>query len=286
MSDGPKPVHPDIKRLNDAWQDGYYGRHGDYYRLQDAASQQAYERGKRARDMGQTDPGDRPKQTLGEAIATAFGLAGAAAGLLFGLYRVGEGQGSWLGVLVLLLVGLVAGVLMWALVSGAARRGRKAILWRRGSEERDAATLERMWEARFGRAIPEALLAEIDDEGRGWTLDGKANFHLRMKTGKEFSVGVNTDSGALAVGTSGRGASPLEDAYHFVLIHDALGHDSIHVDEGSKKTRRALWAAASLVGLDVVDYTPDAKAVRMLADMKEQYSSRGAGGSGPGAPEG
>lgn len=280
MSDG---VHHSIEKRNKAWQDGYAGRHADFYRIQDAASQQAYEQGRRARGMGQTDPGGRPKQTLGEAIATAFALAGAAAGLLFGLYRVGEGQGSWLGVLVLLLVGFVAGVLVWALVAGAATRVHRAFLWKRGREERDAATLARMWEARFGREIPEALLAEIDDEGRGWTMDGKANFHLRMKTGKDFSVGVNTESGALTVGTSGRGASSLEDAYHFVLIHDALGHDSIRVDEGSKKTRRALWAAASLVGLEVVDYTPDAKAVRMLADMKEQYSSRSRGGPGQAA---
>jgi len=189
MSEGSECLHPSIKKRSDAWQDGYFGWHADFYRTQDAASQQAYEQGKRARGMGQADPSGRPKQTLGEAIATAFGLAGAAAGLLFGLYRIGEGEGSWLGVLVLLLVGFVAGVLMWALVAGAATRGHKAFLWKRGREERDAATLARMWEARFGREIPEALLAEIDDEGRGWTLDGKANFHLRMKTGKEFSVG-------------------------------------------------------------------------------------------------
>lgn len=288
MSEGPQPVHPDIQKLNEAWQDGYYGRYADTYRLRDAASQQAYERGRRAREAGRVDSGGAPdqKQTFGEAVSVAFGLAGAAAGFLYGLRRVGEGQGGWPGAFVLLLAGLVAGLVVWSLLAAVVKRGHKAFIWRRGREERDAATLARMWEARFSRAMPVALLAEIGDDGRGWTMDGRANFHLRMKTGKEFFVGMDPESGALTASASGRTGSPLEDAYHFVLIHKALGHESIRVDEGSKKQRRALWAAASLVGLDVADYTPDAKAVRILADMKEQFESRGAGGPGQAAQSG
>ena len=86
MSDGPQPVHPDIQKLNEAWQDGYYGRYADTYRLRDAASQQAYGRGRRAREAGRVDSGGAPdqKQTLGEAVSMAFGLAGAAAGFVLG----------------------------------------------------------------------------------------------------------------------------------------------------------------------------------------------------------
>lgn len=282
MSEGPQPVHPETQKLNEAWQDGYYGRYADTYRLRDAASQQAYERGRRAREAGRVDSGGAPdqKQTLGEAVFVAFGLAGAAAGFLYGLRRVGDGEGGWPGAFGLLVAGLVAGLMVWALLAAVVRRGHKAFIWKRGREERDAATLARMWEARFSREMPGALLTEISDDGRGWTMDGKANFHLRMRSGKEFFVGLDAESGALVTSASGRTGSPLEDAYQFVLIHQALGHESIRVDEGSKKHRRALWAAASFVGLEVADYTPDAKAVRMLADMKEQFASRGAGGPG------
>ena len=286
MSEERRPAVPGTKELNEAWQDGYFGRYGDTYRLRDAASRQAYEQGRRARGTGQTDPVDRPKQTLGEAVLMAFGLAGAAAGFLHGLKQVGEGQGGWPGPLVWLVVGFVAGLLGWSLLAAAARRGYKAFIWRRGRDERDAAGLARMWEARFGREIPPALLAEVSDDGRAWTMDGKANFHLRMTSGKEYFVGMDPASGGFTASASGRTGSPLDDAYQFVLIHHALGHESIRVDEGSKKQRRALWAAASLVGLDVADYTPDAKAVRMLADMKEQVGSRGAGGPGQAAQSG
>ena len=138
-----------------------------------------------------------------------------------------------------------------------------------------------MWEARFGRPIAPRLLAAVAEDGSAWTMDGKGTFQLRMDSGKVFTVGLI--QGDLRAETSGRGGKPLEDAYHLVLIHKSLGHESIRITEGSKSNQRGLWAAASLVGLEVQDYEPDGKAVRMLAELKREGREvlGGAGGEDP-----
>lgn len=266
MSDGPQPMNPHLKKIHDAQQDGIFNLPGSADVPRDAVGRAAYEQGKRIREMGRA-PAGKSDQTLGEAIYVAFGLAGGAAGLLYGASRVGAGEATWLTAAGLGALGLVAGLVAWGALVWAVGRIRSAILWRRGRSERDAAMLTEMWEARFGQSIAPELLSEVDDEGRGWTMDGRGNFHLRMKSGKQFFVGMSGDSRRTEA--SGRGGTPLDDAYQFVLIHKSLGDTRIHVTEGSKNRRRALWVAASLAGLEVGDYTPDGKAVRMLAQAKK-----------------
>ena len=284
MSEGPQPIHPSIKKDLDAWNDGFFDRPGTADVPRDAAAQAAYDRGKRLREMGRT-PSGGVQQTLGEAIHMAFGLAGAAAGLLFGLRRVGAGEGTWMAVLLLTLGGFGGGMIVWAAVVWSFGRTRDAVVWRRGRDERDAAMLQDMWEARFGHPIAPELLAEVEDDGSAWTMDGAGNVHLRMVSGKVFFVGII--DGDLRTEVRGRGGTPTEDAYHSVLIHRSLGHRQIRITEGSKKHKRCLWAAASLLDMKVEGYTPDAKAVRLLATLKRdgRAAPGGTGGDGASTPD-
>ena len=269
MSEGPKPMHPSIENHARHFHDGVHDHPGARHNLRDPLSQAAYEQGKRLREMGKNPGGGAPpKQTLGEAVYMAFALAGAAAGLLFGASLVGSGRATWITALVLTVVGFVGGLMVWGIMAWSFGRARNAVLWRRGSDERDAAALQDMWEARFGQPLAPRLLAAVADDGSAWTMDGKGTFQLRMESGKTFKVGLI--QGSLRAETSGRGGKPLEDAYHLVLIHKSLGHESIRITEGSKNNQRCLWAAASLVGLEVKGYEPDGKAVRMLAELKRE----------------
>ena len=265
--DGPQPMNPHLKKVIDAQREGTFNLPGAADVPRDAVGQVAYEQGKRARDQTASAP-RQTEQTLGEAIYIACGLAGGAAGLLYGASRVGADEATWTTALGLGALGLVGGLIIWGTIVGSVRRLRKAILWRHGRDERDAARLTGMWEARFASPIAQELLSEVSEDGRGWVMDGRGNFHLRMKSGKEFFVGTVGDT--LKTEATGRGGTALEDAYQFVLIHKSLGKERIRVDEGSKNRRRALWVAASLAGMEVADYTPDGKAVSMLEKEKRE----------------
>lgn len=260
--EGPLDEH------NRAFHDGLLDASGTRERFpRDAAEQAEYDQGKRLGEVGRSGVGGGPKQTLREVIISFFGVAGGGAGLLWGLRLVGRGEAGWFSVAGLLVAGILIGVGAFGVLTGIAGWVRRKIVWTRGRAERDADMLVRMWEARFGEDMPPELLGEIDDDGRGWTMDGRANFYLRLTTGRTFFVGLSPDTGDLVVETRGRKAL-LEDAYHNVLIHKALGRKRLRLTEGSKKNRRSMWAAASLLGLEVEGYTPDGKAVRLLADMK------------------
>ena len=250
MSDGPQPMNPHLKKVIDTQREGTFNLPGAADVPRDAVGQVAYEQGKRARHQAASAPG-QTEQTLGEAIYVACGLAGGAAGLLYGASRVGTGEATWTTALGLGALGLVGGLTIWGTIVGLVRRLRMAILWRRGRDERDAARLAGMWEARFASPIAQELLSDVSEDGHGWVMDGRGNFHLRMKSGKEFFVGAVGDT--LKTEASGRGGTALEDAYQFVLIHKSLGTKRLRVDEGSKNRRRALWVAASLAGMGVAD---------------------------------
>lgn len=267
MSDGPQPMNPHLKKVIDAQREGTFNSPGAADVPRDAVSQIAYEQGKRARDQAASAP-RQTEQTLGEAIHMAWGLAGGAAGLLYGASLVGADEATWTTAFGLGALGLVGGFAIWSAIVGSVRRLRKTLLWRRGRDERDAARLAGMWEARFASPITQELLSEVSEDGRGWVMDSRGNFHLRMKSGKEFFVGTVGDT--LKTEASGRGGTALEDAYQFVLIHESLGKERIRVDEGSKNRRRALWVAASLAGMEVADYTPDGKAVSMLEKERRE----------------
>jgi len=229
-------------------------------RPRDAVEQVAYEQGQRLR--GGRSVGSGSSQTLAEAVGTAVALAGAAGGFVFGLLLVGRGQAGWLAVGGLTIGGLAAGALLSGLVGGAFRRGRTAGAWS-GGPPRDAESFERMWEARFGEAPRAELLEEVDDGGRGWTVDRNGNFLIRTRGGKQLFVGRRGDGARDVVETSGRGEFTEAVAFALVAVHQSLGKEKLRVGEGSKSARRLIWAAARLRGMEVEGYVPDAKALEL-----------------------
>lgn len=237
--------------------------------MMDAFQRSAYDQGKRLRPS-ENPPGssNAPKQTLGEAINVAFGLAGAVGGTLLGLRRVGSGEGTWLGVLVLLILGVIAGSIVIAVIKAVFRRIRMSILWSRGADERDVASLIGMWEAIHGGMILPHLLMEVEDEGRAWTVDGKGSFYFKLRSGRLLTV-EQTAAGGMTVELSGRGLTD-EEAYLVMITHRSAGNDSIRLnDEMRKGAKRRMWAAAQLAMVRIDGYTPDPKALEVLASMRE-----------------
>lgn len=261
---------PMWKRQKDAFDQGVFNLPGLPPSQMDAVQRSAYEQGKRLRGEG-TEPLEirgAPRQTLGEAVETAFWLAGAAGGVLLGLQRVGSGEGSWIGVAVLLLVGGVAGLLLHQLLSAGIRRIRHAILWRRGREERTASMLTTMWGELFGETILPQLLHQIDEQGKAWTMDRRGNLLLRTRDGRVISIRRTADGSGATVDISGRKQSEMH-AYLVALVHRSMGQRRIRMPDGSRKLRRTMWAAARMAGIELEAFTPDPKAIRILESMRK-----------------
>jgi len=260
---------PMWKRLDRARAQGAFNQPGLPPSQMDAVQRSAYEQGKRLRGE-RTEPLEirgAPRQTLGEAVETAFWLAGAAGGVLLGLARVGSGEGSWIGVAVLFIVGGVAGLLLQQLLSAGIRRIRHAILWRRGREERTASMLTTMWGELFGETILPQLLRQVDEQGKAWTMDRRGTLLLRTREGRVISIRRTGDGSGATVDISGRKQSEMH-AYLIALVHRSMGQRRIRMPDGSRKHRRTMWAAARMAGLELEDFTPDPKAIRILESMR------------------
>lgn len=259
---------PMWKRLDRARAQGTFNQPGLPPSQMDPAQRTAYEQGKRLRGE-RTEPLEirgAPRQTLGEAVQTAFWLAGAAGGVLLGLERVGRGAGGWIGVAVLFFVGGIGGLLLHELLAAGIRRIRHAILWRRGREERTASMLTTMWEELFGETLLPQLLDQIDEQGKAWAMDRRGSLLLRTREGRVISI-RRTGSGA-TVDISGRKRSEIH-AWLVALVHRSMGKRRIRMPDASRKHRRTMWAAARMAGLELEDFTPDPKAIRILESMRK-----------------
>jgi hypothetical protein len=240
---------------NRSFNEGFFDLPGSD-RPRDAAEKVAYEQGQRLRGRGRVRSSS--SQTFAEAVGSFFMLAGGAAGFLYGLLLVGRGRAGWLAVGGLTVGGLVAGTVLHGLLAAFFRRVSASRAW--AGDERDRESLVRMWEARFGEAPRPELLEQIDDDGRGWTVDRHGNFLLRTRGGTELFVG-RRDAGKGVVVESAGGKVDEDAALGIVLAHVSLGKDNLRIGEGRKSARRLIWATARLVGVEVADYVPDAKAL-------------------------
>jgi len=258
-----------LDEFNRFFQQGRFNLPGLPPGMMDAFQRSAYFQGKRLRDGGKPPvSGSAPKQTLGEAINVAFGLAGAAGGTLLGLRRVGDGEGSWWGVLVLLILGAIAGSIVIAVIKAVFRRIRMSILWSRNADERDVASLIEMWGAIHGQMILPHLLVEVEDEGRAWTMDGKGSFYFKLRSGRLLTV-QRTAAGGLTIDLSGRGQTE-EEAYLVMIVHRSAGSESVRLNDGMRKgAKRIMWAAGQLAMMPIEGYTPDTKALKVLESMRE-----------------
>ena len=246
---GIVPMNRD--EFNRFFQQGRFDLPGLPTGMMDAFQRSAYNQGKRLRTSGKpAASGSGPKQTLGEAINVAFALAGAAAGTLLGLRRVGAEEGTWTGVLVLLILGVIAGSIVIAVIRAVLGKIRMSLLWRRGADERDVASLIDMWGAIHDEVILPHLLMEIDDEGRAWTMDGKGSFYFKLRSGRLLTVRP-TAAGGMTVELSGRGQTE-EEAYLVMMAHRSAGNES----------------AAQLAMVRIDGYTPDTKALKVLESMR------------------
>ena len=211
-----------LDEFNRFFQQGAFNLPGLPPGMMDAFQRSAYSQGKRLRERGKPPaPGSAPKQTLGEAINVAFGLAGAAAGTLLGLRRVGSGEGTWLGVFVLLVLGGIAGSIVFVVLQAVLGRVRMAVLWKRGADERDVASLIDMWGAVHDQMILPHLLVEVEDEGRAWTMDRKGGFYFKLHSGRLLTIRPKAEGG-MNVELSGRGLSE-DDAYLVMMTHRSAG---------------------------------------------------------------
>lgn len=126
----------------EAWKKGYFDLPGGDVHTS-IGSSQAFEDGKRMRERleavhtGGATVKDEPRQTLGEAIGTLFGLAGAVGGFLVGGWLAQQGMNGLLAFGGGIVGGFVAGVFLYMAIQGGVSSVYRSFLWRRGRDERD-----------------------------------------------------------------------------------------------------------------------------------------------------
>lgn len=200
-----------------------------------------------------------------------LGLAGFVVGFLLGANFLDAG---WIGVLIMVgcaVLGFIVGAAPIMLLQSGMRAIYEKILWRRQGKDNTAQSLIQFWESRFGAPPAPELVDRIEDNGSAWIMDARGNFILQMKNGGKLFVGHEKDNNGemrQTVRKAGRGGFDEHDARNMMQVHRSLGRRSIRVYNGSKKTKRLMWAAAKLTDIDVEDYQPDRRALQLLHDMR------------------
>ncbi|MEE4160860.1 MAG: TrbC/VirB2 family protein [Woeseiaceae bacterium] len=204
------------------------------------------------------------RQQIVEGLQGLVALAVAIVGLF-----VGGSAFGWIGALVLGVVGFFGAVFVFHFVGEKFSDMAEKRLWKNRPQDRTRDDLLQYWEAKFGVPIRKELVDEIDQNGRAWVMDDKANFILRMHTGERVFVG-NKDASGLDVTPRGGRKLDMRTAYLMMLIRASAGSDSCKLN-GRKKDLALMWAAARLFDIDVKDYEPDAFALEVHQNMKRQY---------------
>ncbi len=207
------------------------------------------------------------KATLGEIIEGAQALIAGAVGIV-GLFIGGNAFG-WIGALVFGAVGFVGTILLFAWLGDKMGDMAENRLWKNRPQDRTRDDLKDYWESKFGSPISEQVLKEVDLDGAAWVMDKKANFILRLKSGERLYVG-HPDGGALRVEKRGGKGFDARDAWLMMLARKSAGAKACKPD-GDKKANAHMWAAAQIVGLEVVGYEPDAFALEIHQNMKQQF---------------
>lgn len=61
----------------------------------------------------------------------------------------------------------------------------------------------------------------------------------------------------------------LAEAWHVALAHYSLGKRKISFNNASRKAKAQLWAAATMLDIRIENYTPDARALEFLQQLRE-----------------
>lgn len=205
--------------------------------------------------------------TLGEILEGAQTLIAFAAGIA-GLF-VGGVSFGWIGAILLGVVGFIGTIFLFGYVGDKMRAMAENSLWKKWPHDRTRDDLKEYWKSKFGSPISEQVLNEIDLDGAAWVMDKKANFILRLKNGECLYVGF-PDGVALKVAKRGGKGIDARNAWLMMLARKSAGAKATKPG-GDKKSNAYLWAAAQIVGLEVVDYEPDAFALEVHQDMKQQF---------------
>lgn len=234
--------------------------------------------GRRAAGHDQSGP-NPPAATGGDiwsGLIGLLGLAGFIGGLLLGANFLDKG---WIGVLIMIGsagLGLAVIVAPIMLLQSGIRAIYEKSLWRRQGKVNTAESLVQFWETKFGAPPSPELVNLVDDHGSAWIMDAKGNFIVRMKSGGKLFVGHEMDANGESrqtVRREGGGGFDEHDAYNMMQVHKSLGRRSICLHNGSKKTKRLMWAAAALADIEVDDYQPNRRALQLLHDMRSAAGS-------------
>lgn len=258
MSNNPKWLNDVLKTGDKIIQDGEAASH-------------ARDRTRQQMDEIRTITGGGGAQvsgtTFGEIIEGAQTLIAFAAGIV-GLF-VGGMSFGWVGAIVLGVVGFIGAIFLFDYLGDKMRDMAENRLWKKRPDDRTRDDLKGYWESKFGSPISEQVLKEIDLDGAAWVMDKKANFILRLKNGERLYVGF-PDGVALKVEKRGGKGVDARDAWLMMLARKSAGAKATQPG-GDKKSNAYLWAAAQIVGLEVVGYEPDAFALEVHQKMKQQY---------------
>jgi hypothetical protein len=204
------------------------------------------------------------RQQIVEGMQSLVALAVAIVGLFVGGMNFG-----WIGAIVLGAVGFVGTIFLFGILGDRMSGMAENRLWKQRPQDRTRDDLKQYWQSKFGSPISEELLKEVDLDGAAWVIDKKANFILRLKSGGRLYVG-HPDGATLRVEKRGGGGIDARDAMLMMLARKSAGAEAAQ-PTGDDKTRARLWAAAQIVGLDVVGYEPDAMALEVHRQMQQQY---------------
>ena len=208
--------------------------------------------------------------SLGEIIEGAQTLVAFAFGVV-GLF-VGGTIFGWIGAIALGAVGFIGTIFVFGFLEDKMRDMAENRLWKRWPQDRTRDDLKEFWESKFGSPISEQVLKEIDLDGAAWVMDKKANFILRLKSGERLYVGF-PDGVALRVEKRGGKGLDARDAWLMMLARKSAGAKATK-PAGDEKMKAYLWAAAQIIGLEVVDYKPDAFALEVHQKMKQEYEGK------------
>ena len=146
----------------------------------------------------------------------------------------------------------------------------------RRREDRSAETLIGLWTAKYGTRPHPDFVAAIED----WKTDRRGDFQFRMKGGRTLFVGekaTESSGGKVKTMVESEGGwfskSTIQDAWHMMLAQYSLGRRTISIEFGSKSSKAQMWAAATMMDMTVENYTPDARAIEYLHELRNRLGN-------------
>ena len=138
-------------------------------------------------------------------------------------------------------------------------------------EDKSPETLIGLWTAKFGTRPHPDLIASIED----WKMDRRGDFRFNMQGGRKLFVGhkkTENSGGQLKTVVESEGgwfsSSTILDAWHVILAQHSIGRRQISIDFGSKTAKAQMWAAATMMNMKIDNYTPDARALECLEQLR------------------